>query len=162
MWISPLHKSTQFWSFCFLLQRSKVFRNSHTLTLSATWISSEQKNKKEKKKKYKDVDLSAESECGGAEQIRGAAHEHQRRQGLAGRPQDQPRPQGHHQNVGKNYTTFIIFFIDFSFFFIDFSVLISSIMFSGLLVELATLSSLRMATLSLSSKKWYGFVFLEH
>lgn len=41
----------------------------------------------------------AEPERRGAQQVGGAAHEHQRRQGPHGRAQDQPRPQGHHQDV---------------------------------------------------------------
>lgn len=41
----------------------------------------------------------AEPQRRGAQQVGGAAHEHQRRQGPHGGAQDQPRPQGHHQDV---------------------------------------------------------------
>jgi hypothetical protein len=41
----------------------------------------------------------AEPQRGGAQQVGGDADEHQRRQGPPGRAQDQPRTQGHHQDV---------------------------------------------------------------
>lgn len=46
-----------------------------------------------------DVAPRSESAGGGAEQVGGAPHEHQRRQGAAGRAQEQPRSQGHNQDA---------------------------------------------------------------
>ncbi|KAH7846683.1 hypothetical protein Vadar_016929 [Vaccinium darrowii] len=51
------------------------------------------------KQHRKNVDSSIESERGSAQQIRCSAHEHQCRQGLARRSQDQSRPQRHHQDA---------------------------------------------------------------
>lgn len=60
-----------------------------------------------------DVAESSEPERGGAQQIGRTAHEHQCRQGLAGRPQDQPRPQRHHQDVYVMLDLFFSFSLSF-------------------------------------------------
>ena len=109
----------------------KALTNLLELSHSHFTLSSSETPKHKHKERKQDVAESVEPERGGAEQIGGTSHEHQRRQGLAGRPQVQPRPQRHHQNV------FIFLSLTHTHFLSDFLTLVVVVVVAGLLEELA-------------------------